>query len=254
MKFLKYSLLIIISIFSFYLSDKVILFVENQSPIMKQIKKESKKASTLPVNAIIKGNTIIPGISGKKINERESYLKMNDFSSFNEAFYVYDTIKPDISLYDNLDKIIIKGNSNKKIAILSSNNEIVSFLKNSEIKVTKIIKNELEIDESLENINGVSNTDDFNDINIYLKRKKLNKKICLVGYSNIKECKKLSYFMVDANKKITRSNLVMSKMNLTGGDIILLSDNLDKESVNVIINKIKYLDLEIVYLSELIKE
>ena len=64
---------------------------------MKSIK-ELNYEPVLPVDAIIDDNTIIPGIKGKKINERESYLKMNEFGAFNINFLQYDYQKPNISL------------------------------------------------------------------------------------------------------------------------------------------------------------
>ena len=38
MRYVKYGLVIVLCVFSFYFSDKLILAVENMSPIMKEVK------------------------------------------------------------------------------------------------------------------------------------------------------------------------------------------------------------------------
>ena len=121
MKYFKYALVITLCVLSFYASDRLILYVENLSPLMKEIKMYEDTLYESPVNAIIEDNTIISGKNGRELNKRESYLKMNDFGSFNETFFVYDYIKPDISLKDNLDKIIIGNVDNSKIALIVDN-------------------------------------------------------------------------------------------------------------------------------------
>ena len=141
---IKYILLLCLCIFSFYISDKLLLYVEGFSPIMKSIK-ELNYEKVNPVNAIIKDNTIIPGTKGKKINERESYLKMNEFGAFNINFLQYDYQKPDISLEDNLDKIIIKTNKINEISLITQNERISSYLNKKKIIHSRIITKYLDL-------------------------------------------------------------------------------------------------------------
>ena len=128
MRKLKYLVLIVMSIFSFYISDKLLLMVEGMSPLMQTINEVKDFKEYEPVDAVINGNTIIPGKKGRTINKRETYLKMNDFGTFNETFFVYDYQEPEISLKDNLDKIIIKGNMNVKAKQLVTSFSRFSFL------------------------------------------------------------------------------------------------------------------------------
>ena len=102
MKKLKYVFILILMLFSFYLSDKVTNLAINKNPIMQEIRKKSSSLTVMGSNATIIDNTIIPGISGKSVNEKESFFKMKEFGSFNETFLVYDYKKPDISLKDNI--------------------------------------------------------------------------------------------------------------------------------------------------------
>lgn len=253
MKYVKYGLVIFLCVFSFYISDTAIIMVENMSPIMKEVKKYSDNYVE-PVNAIIEDNTIIPGTNGTKLNERESYLKMNEFGTFNETFLVYDYIKPDISLYDNLDKVIIKTNKTSEVALIVLDSKWDSYFKENKIKYTKVIKTSEDIDSSISYINGNGGADEFNKLNSFLKKNNLNSKICLVDHSNIASCKSNKYFIVKPTIEISHSNLASVKKNISGGDILLLNSTLSLSEVKVIISHIKYNNNSIVSLSDLIKE
>ena len=179
MKNVKYAVLIVMSIFSFYISDKLLLMVEGMSPLMQTINEVKDFREYEPVNAIIEGNTIIPGKRGRTINKRETYLKMNDFGTFNETFFVYDYQEPEISLKDNLDKIIIKGNNNSAISLIVDTDIFDEYLKGENIKYTKLINDENKIKKSdlINYVNANGDETDFYDLNYYLKRNKINNKI-----------------------------------------------------------------------------
>ena len=113
MKKTKYILLLTLSALSFYITDKVLIFIDEQKPLMKEIKLNASKYETAPVNSVIENNTIIPGLNGKEIDYKKSLVKMEDFNAFNEHFLKFNDITPEISLEDNKDKIIIKYKANK---------------------------------------------------------------------------------------------------------------------------------------------
>ena len=114
-------------IFSFYLSDKITSLAINKNPIMEQINETSKTLTVMGTNATIEDNTIIPGISGKKVDKEASFFKMKEFGAFNEMFLVYENIKPNISLEDNKDKIIIQGNKGlRQVSIIIDDNETLT--------------------------------------------------------------------------------------------------------------------------------
>ncbi len=256
MKNVKYVILIVMSIFSFYISDKLLLMVEGMSPLMQTINEVKDFREYEPVNAIIEGNTIIPGKRGRTINKRETYLKMNDFGTFNETFFVYDYQEPEISLKDNLDKIIIKGNNNSAISLIVDADIFDEYLKGENIKYTKLINDENKIKKSdlINYVNANGDETDFYDLNYYLKRNKINNKICLVGFSNIKVCNDLRYYLVEPNLNMYHSNVVSIKSKVSGGDILYIHDNVSLAELKVLINEIKYKGLTIVHLNDLIKE
>ena len=141
MKKLKYILTIIAIILSFYFTDKLMILVDNKNPLMQTIIKEETNYNIKPVNAEIKDNTIIPGLNGKKVNRHKSLIKMEEFSKFNEIYLKYDEITPDISLKDNKDKIIVKGNKlkNKVALIVEENTLIENYLNDNNIKYSYIL-------------------------------------------------------------------------------------------------------------------
>ena len=220
---------------------------------MKEVKLNSSSLSTEPVNAIIDGNTIIPGKYGKVVNERESYLKMNEFGTFNEIFYVYDYVKPEISLEDNLDKVIISGYDKKSISLIVSDDDTASILKSENIEYVKIIEDEDEIKDE-EYINGNLDKEDYEELNIRLKRKKINNKICIIEESNMELCRKYGYYLVKPSKIITHNNIAELKSSINGGDIILLDESLTNNEVKLIISSIKYKNLSFVNLKNFISE
>ena len=83
MKKTKYILLLTLSALSFYITDKVLIFIDEQKPLMKEIKLNASKYEAVPVNSVIENNTIIPGLNGKEIDYKKSLVKMENFNAFN---------------------------------------------------------------------------------------------------------------------------------------------------------------------------
>ena len=140
---------LLILIFSFFYTDKVSEFVKEKDPIMIKIKKEKKKYENKPINAIIKGNTIIPGYNGKTVNIIKSYEKMKKLSSYSDSLYVFDYIYPTISVSYQYDKLIIQGNSLKKnisILVKIKDSSFLEKLKNYP-EISIIIDNSFSMDE-----------------------------------------------------------------------------------------------------------
>lgn len=249
---IKYILLLCLCIFSFYISDKLLLYVEGFSPIMKSIK-ELNYEKVNPVNAIIKDNTIIPGTKGKKINERESYLKMNEFGAFNINFLQYDYQKPDISLEDNLDKIIIKSNKINEISLITQNERISSYLNKKKIIHSRIITKYLDLID-IEYINGAKLISDYNKINRLLNKNKKNNNICIYHINDLNICLENKSYIIKPTNYINSNNIYNELNRLVKGGFVLLDGDLDNNQIDTILNQIKKDNLTIVKLSEIIKE
>ena len=241
--------------FSFYFTDQVSILVSNKSDLMKEIKSVSKNYHVDAIEAVIdvKENTIIPGKNGRNVNDRDSYLSMQEFGVFNENYLVFDVIKPKKTLKDNKDKFITRGNTaNRKVSIILTPNETIEkYLNIEKIPYDLIIDKKTEYKDEVEYINGASDTDNFKLLNTSIKN---NQNICVYDYSDINMCKKYKYFIIKPTIKLNGTNIAESKNQITNGVIILISNSVKLEHLKLLINEIRYKDLQIVQISELINE
>ncbi len=117
---------------SFFYTEKVINVTLNQDEIMVRIKEYSQEYNTNPCDAIIKNDTIIPGNVGIYIDNEDSYKAMKKIGYFEPSLLIYKDIYPEISIYNNYNKYVTRGNiKNKKISliyILNNNNTIDNIL------------------------------------------------------------------------------------------------------------------------------
>lgn len=112
---LFYRLIILLFlVFSFYYTNKIIDFLREKDPIMKNIKKTDSKYRIDSIDALIVGNNIIPGKVGKEIDYKKSFSKMKQYGAYNEILTVLKDVKPVISIDNNYDKYIISGNKEKR--------------------------------------------------------------------------------------------------------------------------------------------
>lgn len=130
------GLLVLIG-FSFFYTDKVIEVIREEDEVMIKIKEEKDHYFVKPIDAIVSGNTIIPGINGREVDVDGSYKKMKEQGIYNEKLFVFDEIKPKVRLEDNQDKFIISGNKNKKMVSLVFSIDSSRYLE----QVDKILNN-----------------------------------------------------------------------------------------------------------------
>ena len=129
--------------FSFIYTEKTVTVVKEFDDIMVQIKEQNDSYKIEAVDATVTSNTIIPGISGSEIDIDKSYSKMKRYGKYNDKLLEYKNVKPNISLQNNINKYVIKGNKNKNmISILflvdssDSVSRILNILSNKKVKAT----------------------------------------------------------------------------------------------------------------------
>ncbi|MBQ6687183.1 MAG: hypothetical protein IJN03_01515 [Bacilli bacterium] len=254
-KFFKFFGLCAIMLFSFFYTEKIALYVQNKSPIMTSINDAKNNLFVSSIDAEVINEYIIPGINGLAVNVKKSYDKMKSFEVFNSYYLVFDQVPPEISLENNKNKIIKKGNKLKKSVsfILEDNSQIINYLKENNIKANILmnIENYQEQDK-LEIIN--SDVNNFEKLESLLNKAKLNKHICYVEMANKEKCIEKENYLVSSSMELNSVNLASIKKRLESGDIILIKSTAKLEDFILLINQIKYQDLKIVYLSELITE
>ena len=89
---------------SFIYTEKIANMVIDKDELMMTIKEESKTYEIETVEAIIDNNTIIPGIKGLKVNNKESYKQMKKYGLFNNNLLEFSEVSPKHKLKDNYDK------------------------------------------------------------------------------------------------------------------------------------------------------
>ena len=255
MKKFKYIIVISLILFSFFLTDRIIIFTENRNPLMKEIIKNAHLFQTESVNAVVSDNTVVPGISGKEVSVRRSYIKMGEFGFFNENFLAFDDIRPDISLYDSLDKVIVSGNSAKREVafVLEESNTNEEIFNKGNIQYSIIANTKTDLSIPREYINGEIDLKKRSDLNFLLNRRKINKKICLVNYSDIEYCQQKKQYIVSPSID-TKDNITDNLTKIRSGDIILIRKSSSANNINLLIKEIRRQNLSPVTLSKLISE
>ena len=216
---------------------------------MQEIKNNQTKYNKEPVNAIITKNTIIPGISGKKINLNKSYNKMQKINEYNPSLLVYDKINPNKSISNHFDKVIISGNQEKKdiSIILEINNE---YLFNTLNQI--IISNNLYLDILTNNNYNLHNT---NFKNIIQENYSEITNYCITYEIKVnKKCQSNHKYTILVSP-ITNYHLLNTKSILKNGIILLYSFNENNyQDLNIILRYIKNNHYNIVPINKLLYE
>lgn len=276
-KLMRMSSILLLSIFSFYYTNKSIELVREQDPIMKSIRSTSEKYNIQAVNAEIKDNTIVPGLVGKEIDYSESYTKMKQYGSYNEILTTLKEVEPTISVEDYYDKYIISGNPEKKSVALvfkienNSPKEIVTILKNNNVTATFFIDG-YYLENNSGEISSMSNYElellsynsDYEEIYFssskdYLESlTKKDLKYCYSEYDKeevINLCQKLKMHTIVPTIQVQSSPFQEIKENLRNSAIISIPiSELVKKELDTTIKYIKSRGYELETLEQLLSE
>lgn len=276
-KFIKIIPILLLSLFSFYYTEKSIELVKNQDPIMKQIKTTDPKYNVSAVNAKIEGNTIIPGKTGKEIDYETSYTKMKQYGNYNEVLTELKEVKPTISIEDHYDKFIISGYQEKKSVTLifkvdtKSPIEIVNILNNKQTKATFFIDG-VYLEENYNEISNMTNhqlellsyNNDYDELLFSGSKDYLetltNKKLqyCYSEYDKeevITLCQKLKMHTIIPTIQVTSNPYQTIKERLNNSAIISIP--ISEQTINelpIIIDYIKQRGYKIETLESLLSE
>lgn len=229
--------------------------MRKKDPIYETIEDVVTTSNTASVNALIKDNTIIPGINGLSVNVDKSFQKMKSFGAFNKYYLIFDQVKPKISLEDNKDKIITSGNNKKRVVsfILEENEKITNYLKENNIEASLLITSDtFKRDNYFEQING--DNKNFNGVEGLLNSISQNKNICILNNYNEELCRKNQKYLVKPSLELNEFNIASVKTKIESGSIIYIKKSAKLEDMKLLLDQIKYKGLTIKKLSELILE
>lgn len=254
--------LLVLVLFSFFYTDRVMNFINKKDPLMNKIDLLKDKYEVLPVNAVLDSNTIIPGVKGKSVDLDKSYENMKVSGIFREDYLVYNDILPSEMLSNNMDKYIIGGNtSSNRVSLLVitnynnidkiNNNNITIFLNHKDVSINNIKKINKNSIYTYGN-NGIYSEEILDNDNTIINRVSKNKSIyCLsMGKNNdtLSICNKKKMYVVIPS---IVGDYLDIKNNLTNGSIILLND---MNNLDIIVKYINSKGYMIVPLEELLTE
>ena len=267
-------------IFSFFYTDKVILFIRESDPIMKSIRKSETSHKIDPINAQIDENKIIPGVNGKVIDYDNSYKKMKKYGTYNESLTVFKEEEPAISIEDYYDKYISQGsginndvslvfnvknsdNITNILNILVENNTLATFfvdglwLENNRDLVASMAEASYEI-EILNYDNKYDELYFSSSLNLVNSITNLKPKYCFAKYDNkevLELCSKLNLHTIIPTIMTGNYPYKDVKSKLTKGAIIGFDINSSTEiELPTVINYIKQKGYVINTLDSLLSE
>ena len=256
-KIFEYLGLLSLICFSFFLTEQTALVVKEVDDIMIQIKSEMEKYAIEGIDAKIEGNTIIPGLVSKEVNVDKSYNNMKEKGLYDSSFYVYDEIKPSISIDNNYNKYIISGNSKKNMVslVFLVENKNIKDIQNiiGQIPVTYVIEN-YNFDNQIGNLQIVNNLDNsiaikidnnqnFNLIVQKLKSIGIDNYYCYnLNYNDnfLESCKIKKKHTVVSKQLINSQPLKNVKKELKAGQIFTFT--ITDELINELPNIISYIE------------
>lgn len=249
---------------SFIVTEKTALVVKESDPLMQEIKEKATKYQIEPIDAIIKENTIIPGLNGKILDIEKTYNEMKKINQFNENYIIYKQIKPKISQKEQYDKYIISGNPKKNMVSIifiinkeDTINDILEILKKETIKATFFVdgywfenNNELALElikkgHTIGNLSYNLNYEDTGYIwidNILKTIGKQKNNYCYYTEkeNNLKACTLKKNYTIKPSILVKENPLIEIKQKITSGSIIELKINKKTiEELPHIINYIK---------------
>ena len=261
--------------FSFFYTNEISNVIKENDDLLIQIKDNENLYNVKAIDAVILDDTIIPGVSGKKISVDKSYNNMKKYNTFNENLLVYDKVKPNVSVNKVYDKYIISGNKSTTNITLtfvlysdSNIDNIINILNKNDIKATFFVdmdyfdsNNEI-ISYLIKNNHtiGFFNSSKGNINYMSAVVSKINNQKYLFCFNDLKNSEFLKICSLNNNYSIS-SNVIDKdyyinvKKNLTNGSILTfkVSSKLDNE-LELIINYIKQKGFKIINMPELINE
>ena len=279
-KVIEVIFVILLVLFSFYYTEKAIILLESNDPIMKEIKDKGKSREEDAINAKVEGDYLIPGYNGLVIDLETSFNKMKGYGSYNEALLVFEEVEPTISIDDYYDKYISSGNGiSTNIALVftvddsSYTDNLLDILKEMNAVGTFFIdgkftdSNTSFVSQAVVNGNEVEVLSYDKAFDELLFKASIDKiktltsttpKYCYATYDNeevLNLCSKLSMHTIIPALRLDSNIYSDAKGNLRSGSII--SIKLTEENVKelkVLINYIEQRGFTLVTLDTLLNE
>jgi len=277
---IKFCGLMILTLFSFFYTEKTVMTIKNQDPLMIELNMIKDEYKVDAHDVIKTENNIIPGMIGCEVDIDKSYNNLKRLGTFNSNLLIYKDIFPDQMLENHYDKYIIKGNKEKNMITLifkvkedTNIDNIVKILKNKKTKATffidgKFIENNIEkvkylIKNNHEVLNyGYDNQYDKDLIawnnNLIDRINYNNPKFCYTeeeNYDTLMLCGANKMHTIIPSLIVKNNPLIEVKNSIEKGSLISFNINSQTEKeLNIVINYINQKGYTIDILSKHLKE
>ena len=240
--------------FSFYYTHEFALLMQKKDPIYQNILVLKEETNLKSLDASIDGDYIIPGLMGREVNVEKSFQKMKNYGALKTEYLVFDEIIPTISINQNKDKIIKKGNKAKMAVsfILDAQSNLINYFEKMNMDYTILT--------TKENINSKLNADfinidesNYKETEKILNKKNKNTNICYLPKMTKDFCLKKQKILIEATNEVTNNNVASIYNNIEAGGIYYLK-NLDLKYLKIFIENVVYKGYTIIKLTDLISE
>ena len=254
-KYLRIAGILSVLCFSFYFTEQAALFMRSQDPLYESIvavKEEYKEES---INAIIKDDYMIPGYSGIEINVDKSFQNMKYLGYYQTVSLVFDEIKPEVSVSENKDKIIYRGNSLKQsVALILEDEHLIAYLEEMGIPYSVLTTQE---NVDTHRAYGTKINNDFTNYDAVekaLKNNKENNELCYIKNNNKDFCIEKKKLLIKETLSVSKNDFSKTYNKVSSGDIIYIQNNLGLANFKVLLENIEFKGLKIISLQDLISE
>ena len=253
-KYVRIFGLIVLLCFSFYYTEKIAQFMRSKDPIYESILASKDDYEIKSVDAIIKDDTIIPGLVGEVVNVDKSFTAMKNLGYYSENNFVFDEVKPNISLSENLDKVISEGSKLKEgVSFIIVDNTLKEYFE--EMGVPYSILTTKENAGGVVKYGSKLNVDEKNyqEVENMLKKNEWNNDFCYIRLLSEEFCQKKKKIMIEETLRLNNQNFVSNYHSIKSGFILFL-ENLEIPKVQVLLNQIYFQGLKVLPLEELLSE
>lgn len=254
-KYLRVFGLISLLCFSFYYTNKIASFIKSKDPIYESIMMSKEDYEIKFLDAIIEDDVIIPGLMGKEINVEKSFHNMKNYGYFSTNELVFDETKPNVSLENNLDKKIVKGNSYKQgISFILEDDTFIPFLEELGVSYAVLVTKS-DADIHLEYGTKINyDYQNYDEVEKQLKLKNENNNLCFVSKNHEEFCKKKKKVMIGETVSLNKSNFINNYSKISSGYIVFLQNTLSLTNLKFLMNQMYFKGYSILSLEDLISE
>ena len=219
-KALKSFGVIVLLCFSFYYTHQFALLMQKKDPIYQNILVLKEEVNLKSVDATIIGDYIIPTIT----------------------------------LNQNKDKIIKKGNNAKMAVsfILDENSNLINYFEEMDMDYS-LLTTEENLNSNLKGERINIDKNNYNKVEKELSKLNKNNNICFIEKLDKDFCLKKKMILVESTYNINNNNIASYLNKVEAGSIYYLK-NLDLSYLKLLIENIVYKGYSIVNLSQLISE